>query len=462
MKKIRIFGSGVKSRSENATAQERVNIFFEQNDDRSQTIAYGTPGLTLFAQLGATPVRAMIVIESVIYAVHTDKLYRISNAGVATLLGTLSTSSGRVGVAYNGFQIFFSDGTKGYTLVVASGLFAPVTDADAVLSDVVCFSDSFYIVNKHDTGEFHLSSSYDGKIWNALDFATTEYAPDKLVAIHALQGRLVLFGESSIEHWANTGALDFPYSRISSATSDLGLAARWSVAEFNGSLMFLAKSRQGEVHVCFLNGFSVQKVSTNDIDAIFNSYRGVADATGLSYLYNGHQFYQINFTSIGKSWLYDGSTQLWSELKTGSGRHLSEISVTHFNTIKTSDYNTGNIYIVDGDNYTDNGEAIRSSLTTRHIDTQLERFTINELQLDCETGVGSTIGQGVTPRAMLQISKDNGHTWGSERFSDMGSIGDYKIRSRWTRLGIARDWVFKISISDPVKRIIAGIYINRG
>ena len=35
-------------------------------------------------------------------------------------------------------------------------------------------------------------------------------------------------------------------------------------------------------------------------------------------------------------------------------------------------------------------------------------------------------------------------------------MGQYATRVIWRRLGIARDWLFKIRITDPVKVVIIG------
>jgi hypothetical protein len=38
----------------------------------------------------------------------------------------------------------------------------------------------------------------------------------------------------------------------------------------------------------------------------------------------------------------------------------------------------------------------------------------------------------------------------------MGQIGEYTQRVKWRSLGAARDWVLKLRITDPVKRVITG------
>ena len=57
---------------------------------------------------------------------------------------------------------------------------------------------------------------------------------------------------------------------------------------------------------------------------------------------------------------------------------------------------------------------------------------------------------------MLSISHDAGHTWGVERWTSAGKIGEYRTRARWRRLGRTRDTVFRVRITDPIKVVLLG------
>lgn len=463
MRPISIFGLGVQSKSPNVTAQKRVNFYLEIQEDADKTrlVNYGTPGLTLHANPGANPTRGAHAIGNYVYVVNQNTLYQVDNAGIAIAKGTLLTMSGFVDMADNGTQIMIVDGTYGYIYNIAAGTVTQITDPDFPGANHVTFNDGYFIVNKPNSGQFFISASYNGLAWDALDFATAESNPDNLVRAVADHGELILLGEVSTEFHTNSGGLDFPYTR-SGAAIEWGIAARWSLAKFDNSLIWLAKNRMGEVQVVRLNGYSPQRVSTFDIETIINSYSGVSDATGFSYLLNGHPFYQLNFTSANASWLYDGASNCWSELKSGTGRHRAELAVNYLNRTLVCDYSSGNIYNLDSDVYTDNGDMMVSELVSKHVFADLERYCISELQVDLEAGVGLATGQGSDPQIMLQISKDGGHTWGAERWISMGKIGEYKRRAKWNRLGQSRNWTFKIRISDPVKRVILGAYVTGG
>lgn len=64
----------------------------------------------------------------------------------------------------------------------------------------------------------------------------------------------------------------------------------------------------------------------------------------------------------------------------------------------------------------------------------------------------------VDPKAVLTWSNDGGHTWSNDHEASMGKQGEYKKRIIWRRLGYARDRVFRVMISDPVKKVLIGQY----
>ena len=61
---------------------------------------------------------------------------------------------------------------------------------------------------------------------------------------------------------------------------------------------------------------------------------------------------------------------------------------------------------------------------------------------------------------MLQTSRDHGETWSSERWVSAGKQGEYNWRAIWRRLGRARDMVFRLVISDPIKVAWVDGYID--
>lgn len=81
-------------------------------------------------------------------------------------------------------------------------------------------------------------------------------------------------------------------------------------------------------------------------------------------------------------------------------------------------------------------------------------------QLDMETGVGLTTGQGEDPQVMLRWSDDGGHTWSHEQWVSAGRLGKYAHRAIWRRLGRSRDRVFEITYSEPTKCNLVGAFVD--
>ena len=462
MARVPLFGLGIQSKSSNVTSQRRLNMYYEaaKQEDKSKVTAYGTAGLSLFTSFGDTPCRAIHEFKEVIYVVHRGTFYEVNNAGVKTIRGTIATTTGRVSIADNGIQIMLVDGSKGYIYNTSTLAFTEIVAAGFPADpNTVSFLSGVFIVSINNSGRFYISGIYDGLTWSALDFANAESNPDNLVNAFVSNGQLILFGERTIEFWGVTGSIDFPFGSIQGSAIEYGLASRFSVVKFGEGVMFLARTRAGEVKIMYLQGYQVKDVTDFELSNVINSYSNTGNATAFYYEIDGHSMYELNIG--GYTWLYDASSQCWSELQSnGLKRHLAEIKANILNRTLVSDYANGNVYYLEKNVYTDNGAPITRELVSKHIFNNQERIFISSLQVDMEGGTGLIIGQGSNPQVMLQVSKDNGHTYGNERWADLGAIGQYLTRVIWRQLGTGRDFVFKIRIADPVKVVVTGAYLE--
>jgi hypothetical protein len=59
------------------------------------------------------------------------------------------------------------------------------------------------------------------------------------------------------------------------------------------------------------------------------------------------------------------------------------------------------------------------------------------------------------PQVSLRISRDGGRTFGNERKVPLGKVGEYYSRVMLRRLGSARDFVVKITLTDSVRFVLA-------
>lgn len=458
---IPLFGIGNFGKSVNVDAQVRTNLYVEvqREPEKGSLTLYPTPGLVTFVNFGAYPSRGIYKKGDFLYVVNRFTLWRVANDGSMTNIGTLASSAGRVDISDNGTQIIIVDGPNGYIYNTVTLVFAQITSPNWPGANTVTFLNGYFVVTKPDTGQFYCSALYDGLTWAALDFATAESNPDNLVRVMADNGQLVLMGPETTEFWGDSGALDFPFARVGASAIEWGLAARWSLCKFMDSLIFLRRNRLGAVQVCTLSGYSAQPVSTPEIDYIFSRYTATENATGFSYMVSGHAFYQINFPTPNESWLYDGLTKAWSKVQYSAtpSRHRAEIQQNFLDQNFVTDYENGKLYRLVNGVYTDDGQTIVRELVGRH--QSIGQWTVfDEVWMEMEAGAADLVGQGSNPVLMLDISKDGGHTFGRQIQVPIGKQGEYRRRAVFRNLGRARDWVFRFTVTDPIKTVFVAAW----
>lgn len=465
LKVVPLFGSGIASKSYVVTRQRRLNCYYERREDKDKTAVavLGTPGLVAAFQpdtQAGFPMRAMLGTQSDLYVCAYNSFRRMSGTtGVSSFSGTLSTIGGQMSMANNATQVVMVDGVVAYIYTIGTpGTFATIGASFPNGAKTITFVSSFFVAEQPGTQKFWVSNANDGSTWNALAFASASAYSDNILAVDNLGGNLILFGEQHLEPWQNVGTTPQPFAPILSAVSEYGLAAIFSRAHVNESIIFLGQTREGEVQFIKLKGFNTQNITDPDIGYIVNQLGTVSDAVAMAWEEDEHKFYQISFPSANRTFLYDDSTGIWSEMQTGTSvlpsRHTANLSAYFAGNLLIADYATNQIYRFDPNTFTDNGQTIIREVITRHVLSQFNRIRVSSLFLDMETGVGLQTGQGSNPQIMLQYSKDDGRTWSAERWVSLGAVGQYLTRVFWRRFGSTRTATFRIRMSDPVKFVI--------
>lgn len=478
MKPIPLFGSSITALniSKVITSQRRLNCwwYIPVDGDKTDAALIGTFGLTLWSNLPTYPIRGWRVVGLWLYVVSGNTLYRVSNSGTYTALGTLSALSGtsKVTLTDNSVQLGVVDGVNLYCYTIVTGSYAQaalnaagswgiVTDPNLPKGPTtIDFIDGRNLVEQPNSRQAFVSASYDLTNWTPALYFTKENYPGNLSAVSVLNGLVLLWGFVDIEFWQDVGGAVLPYARIPGSTAAWGLAAKFSRALVNNTVYWLATNPTGSLQVMKLNGYTPTRVSNSDVEAIFEQFSVTSDAVALGYTAFGHGMYQITFPTEMRSFLFDSFTGMWQEVQTGlalTGRHQAELGVTFNAENYVSDYSNGNIYYLDVRNETDNGQAIKRQFTSRHIRDGGNTISISELFLDMETGVGLQSGQGSDPQISVEVSKDNGRTFGGPRLTSLGKVGQYRApRVYWRGLGRSKDFVFRFTITDPVKMVVTG------
>lgn len=335
------------------------------------------------------------------------------------------------------------------------------------------YLDNAGIYIKQSSGRWYFSEINNFARVNALDFAIANAFPDNLVTSITLREEIWLIGEVTAEPWYDTGAQPFPYQRRSSLIQNYGCIAPFSVVKTHNNIgIWLGQNDEGGRIVLQLVDYSIQIISTEPINREFLSYSKVDDAFADTYQKDGHIFYVLTFPTADKTWVYDLVTKSWCEFKcnldnqlpatfsTREGRFKANWIRRFAENILCGDFESGKIYKLSDDIYTDNGRPIIFERTTQHLANKNLRVSIRYIEIDIEKGKGLETGQGSNPTYMLQISKDGGFTWSNERWKSGGKSGEYTKRLKWNRLGMGRVFTFRLRVTDPVYKVIIGAEID--
>jgi hypothetical protein len=456
-------------------AQECINFFPEVDpmkprEERGVIALYPTPGLIEKAQLFPAEVRGMRALsgDEYLIAVAGANVFRVDTSWVATQIGTLTTSSGPVSITDNimipgGLTAYIVDGVNRYTWVAATNTFATLPSTDgawqgATVCDVI---DGYIVYNEPGTQNW-ANTDLDSRLSTAALYGSKNGAPDPIVSLICDHRQVYLLGEKTTETWVDVGGTiagitTFPFQRISGTMMQHGIAAPFSLARFDESLIFVGRDERGTATVGMIEGYKYVRVSTH---AVENSIQNVdvTNAIGFVQQIRGHEMYVVTFPSVDLTWVFDFTTKLWHKwLSWENGefhRHRANCGAFFNGENLVGDFENGKIYEVNLDTYTDNGNTIRRIRRCPHLVADLQRFYFDELQIQFQPGVGLNLGQGQDPQAMLRWSNDGGSTYSSEHWTGIGKIGAYKNRAIWRRLGYARDRIFEVVVTDPVNAVI--------
>lgn len=461
-----MFGVGTRSESWAITAQSRINCLIspQKEMDRTEFALIGRPGLSLFSSsIGTNPSRGMWAVNSLtaplLFTVHGNTLLSIDNGGAVATIGTLTTSTGDVSMVDNGTNLVLVDGTNGYyyNMVTPAGLVQIVDGNFTTTPGTVTYQNTYFIVSATTGRQFQASANDDPVTWPAINIGFAGVGGGNLKAGRASNNILQLFGDEFVEFWQNNSSADLPYSQIPGAGQEFGLASAWTLDQFDNSLVGLFVNKQGARDVSRMSGYSRKKLSDDDIDDLLTAYGTVSDGVAFSCMAGGHPLYVLNLPGADVTHVYDAVPDAWTEWQATDGTRYWGLKFTKFiNRLMTSDRRNGNIYIIDNTVYDDNGSAIPMEVTSKHLWLDDKYLTVDSVQIDMEQGVGAAVGQGSNPVINLLVSKDGGNTFTSVGLESVGKVGEYTERVRWTALGAARDWVFRLRITDPVKRVITG------
>ena len=341
----------------------------------------------------------------------------------------------------------------------------PSSDGAFTGADIVDIVDNYFVYNNPGTQQW-AASGILSPLTPTLSYGNKDGAPDNLVSIIVDHREVYLMGEESSEVWVDAGTFPFPFQRIPGTSTQHGIVAKFSVARLGNSFAYLSRNIRGQSQIMLMEGYIPKRISTHAVENTLVNMP-VSDAVAFTYQLEGHEVYVISFPTIDITWAYDITTDmwhkwLWCDNMNQYHRCRANCSAVFQNMVLVGDWQNGQIYELDPNNYTDNGQNVRRLRRAPHLVTDLQRQFFDEFQIQFQPGVGTT---GVSmpvdtkstttyPQAMLRWSNDGGSTWSREYWVTIGQEGKYKNRAIWRRMGTARDMVYEVVVTDPVKAVI--------
>lgn len=428
----------------------------------SDMVLFGTPGFEEWISLGTGEIRGSLVFGSYLYVVRGNTAYRVTAVGVSESLGGIGSSSGIVGMATNGHDLIIVDGSDGYVWDYSSESLTKITDPNFPVCSSVVATDGYYLVPRAGTGEVWRSDFNDGLSWDGLAFSSAGANPDPIVAITLLNKDVYTIGERTTEIWVNSGATTFNFVTIPGAFIQKGGVGPYAVGIGNNAVYWVGNDERGQGQLFQCVGRSLKTVSTPPIVREFQSWGDISDVQVFIYEQLGSTHVVVTSPSQNKTFVYDSTTGQWHER---SSRITGVDSRWRINTHSlfanchiVGDMDNGKLYKLRTDLYDEDGEEIRAVRRTPVIRDNQNRITVNKVQVVSEPGVGLITGesQDVNPYATFRWSRDGGRTWPMSEDIPMGKIGDTENEMQVFQLGQGRNWVFEVSITARVKRVILG------
>lgn len=447
---INVVGATGGHRSTQFSSELTLNMYLDYSDSADRKGAHDFPGLKAWCTASGAD-RGWHVMSSTLYKVNGTSLVSVSSSGTVTVRGAIAGSDR---------AIFADDGTNLY--IVANGTIyrwdgsALSTVSQAVVSSpssIAYINRQFIITGSN--GLFASSDVADGTTYNALNYAEAEVSPDPLLRAYVYSQLLYLAGSRSVEPWWNSGEGNPPFDRQDSALMNIGIAGTHAITSTDQYMYWLNDERQFVQAV----GSSARPISTGGIAHKVEAYSAVSDCIASTCTFEGQTFVFWVFPTANKTLCYSETLQYWVELQSDTqypgDRWYGNAVIRCYDKNLVADYRNGNVYELDLNTYTDNGDTRLRTRTLPTITGKLigrpgKRIQVSGITFDAQVGVGLATGQGVNPVLMCKFANDGGHTYDAEQHVSIGAMGDYTLPVTFDAFSNGYSIRCSVSCSDPV------------
>lgn len=493
-KPVYLTGGAYKNRSLIANAQRSVNLYLEKNAESSQSpvpfTLYSRAGLRKLVDAPTLGIGRGLYQDSTgqLFCVVGTVVYFVDSNFTMTAIGTIAPGRSVCSLADNGISILLVDGTaSGYQIDVASHAMSSVIDPAFYGADHVDYIRTVFALNRPGTRQFYISGS-NAVSWDALDFGQKTSSADPLVTAYALNDNLWLLGTRRGEVWYFSGDALFPFQQLPGVLIEHGCAAKYSVNGSDKFLFWLTQDKDGKPWVARGGvSYDVERISTHALEQEIQGYAVWNDAVGYCYQMFGHTFYDLVFPSANKTWSHDLSTGEWAQyvsidINGNEQRMRGFLSAYVYNTNVMLDWQTGALYALDPDYFTDDVHPIKCVRGFPHLGAGGSRVIYPGFVADMDAGqvkgtsfnpdtyrtpwsTGFSTGFGPfyrdhAPQVTCRFSRDRGNSYSNGRQRSLGFTGQYNHVLKWPNWGEARDGVFELTWAVPCKTALNCGYLS--
>lgn len=449
---IPLIGPTYTNRSLPVSAQVTRNFYIEFNQQAQEPTSFNPfPGLKLFST-GAEFNRGLGELDDVLYAVSGTALIKIASDGTQTSIGAIE------GVG----RCSLEEDQVG-NLIITTGIGKPFqydgttltqgTDADLPNASTVTYINRRMIYDGVG-GDIAFADLSSPLSVNSANVIIAESKPDDMKAVFAYKQQVYGFGAKTIQPLYNSGTGNPPYTFILNATQEVGLDAIHSIGSNNKFAYFLGS----DLIVYQLSGLAINPIGNPAIGQVIAKYSKTDDAFGMCFTLDNQNFYLLSFPTGNETWLFNEESGLWTNLAFGTdgSQHLISDYKFIYGKNLVADRRNGNIYELDFETFTDNGDTIQHRRDTIAINGRTfgragAKVFMDRLGIEIETGTSLVSAES---QIIMQYSDDNGRTWSSERFQNIGAQGEFKHKLDWFGMGDFYTRMFRFTMTDNIKWVL--------
>lgn len=444
---LRIIGGTNQNRSHQANNQLTKNWYPELTPDGvAPAVLLPWIGSKAFGTSTGSVDRGTHVYNDELYQVVDQTLFRISNGGVYTSIGTITGSQ----------RCIFSNSVVGALdqMVIAAGdVFT--YDGNQLVKTTLQADSVTYLNSKsiYPDGGFNFAVSGAGGPADITSTGSAESSTDDLRRPYAFNQWVYMFCDKTVEPFYDAGSTTgTPLARIDNAIMQKGLGGFYTIANTDQALYFLGD----DSNVYQIVQSQLTNITTPSIvNSIKDQQKDGANAYTITF--NGQDYYVLRFAS-GLTYVYAEQIREWFNLSTGTkdDPYLAASYQRVYDKDIAIDFRTSNAIELSVDAFDDLGETIQrrrvlAPFTSANVGSGTgQRLMMSRVYFALQTGQGLATGQGSDPKIMVEYSLDGGQTYSTEQWIKFGKLGQYLLKVKFDAMISFLSITFRITVSDPV------------